>query len=181
MATPPDFTTGQVLTAAQMDAVGLWLVKTQTIGSAVSSVTITNAFTGDYDDYKIIISNTNASNTTDLYFQFVNSGNTVISTDYCLAGFYQVGNTNLNGTYTTTNGNWTIGRLAASQNNSTEFDITAPNLAQYSSTSINAWSSSIAFFNICQHRIATAYPSFKISMGAGTITGGTIRVYGYRK
>jgi hypothetical protein len=56
MATPPTFSSGTVLTAAQMNAVGLWLVKTQTIGNAVSSVAVTNAFSTDYDNYKIIIS-----------------------------------------------------------------------------------------------------------------------------
>ena len=46
MATPPDFSVGQVLTAAHMDAVGLWLVKTQTKGvfllvsSYLSSLTL---------------------------------------------------------------------------------------------------------------------------------------------
>jgi hypothetical protein len=41
MATPPDFSSGAVLTAAQMNSVGLWLVKTQTVGTAVSSVAVT--------------------------------------------------------------------------------------------------------------------------------------------
>ena len=37
MATPPDFSSGQVLTSSAMNSVGLWLVKTQTVGTAVSS------------------------------------------------------------------------------------------------------------------------------------------------
>jgi hypothetical protein len=41
MATPPDFSSGAVLTAAQMNSVGLWLVKTQTVGTTVSSVAVT--------------------------------------------------------------------------------------------------------------------------------------------
>jgi hypothetical protein len=61
MATPPDFTTGAVLTAAQMNAVGLWLVKTQTVGSAVPDVTVTDAFSADYDNYKILYTGGTAS------------------------------------------------------------------------------------------------------------------------
>jgi len=55
MATPPDFVAGQVLTAAQMNAIGLWKIKTQTIGTTVSSVTVTGAFSADYDNYLITL------------------------------------------------------------------------------------------------------------------------------
>ena len=50
MATPPTFSSGSVLTAAQMNAVGLWLVKTQTVGTAVSSVSVTDVFSSNYDN-----------------------------------------------------------------------------------------------------------------------------------
>jgi hypothetical protein len=53
MATPPDFSSGAVLTAAQMNSVGLWLVKTQAVAAGVSSIVVTNAFSTDYDNYKI--------------------------------------------------------------------------------------------------------------------------------
>ena len=56
MATPPDFSSGAVLTAAQMNSVGLWLVKTQVVGNAVASVAVTSAFSSDYDSYRIIYS-----------------------------------------------------------------------------------------------------------------------------
>ena len=53
--TYPVFATGDVLNASDMNAVGLWLVKTQTIGSGVGSVAVTGAFSADYDNYKIIV------------------------------------------------------------------------------------------------------------------------------
>jgi endo-beta-N-acetylglucosaminidase D len=31
-----------------------------------------------------------------------------------------------------------------------------------------------------QHRVATSYTAFEMLIGTGTMTGGTIRVYGYR-
>lgn len=61
MATPPDFAVGQVLTSAHMDAVGLWLVKSQTIGSGVPNVEVTGAFSSDFDAYKIVVSGGAAS------------------------------------------------------------------------------------------------------------------------
>ena len=61
MATPPVFSAGAVLTAAQMNAVGLWEIKTQTIGTGVASFEVTGAFSSDYDNYKIVINSMDAS------------------------------------------------------------------------------------------------------------------------
>jgi hypothetical protein len=58
----PDFSPGEVLTAAAMDSIGLWLVKTVTIGSAVTSVPVADAFSSTYDNYLITV-NGGASST----------------------------------------------------------------------------------------------------------------------
>ena len=54
------FTTGEVLTAADTNTYlansGLVYVKSQTIGSAVSSVNVTSAFSSTYDNYVITLS-----------------------------------------------------------------------------------------------------------------------------
>jgi len=52
----PSFASGEVLTAADMNAVGLWLVKTQTVGTGVPSVVVTDAFSANYDNYLVTIS-----------------------------------------------------------------------------------------------------------------------------
>ena len=54
MATPPDFTSGAVLTAAQMNAVGLWKITSGTVSSG-SSFDLTSVFTSDYDSYKLVL------------------------------------------------------------------------------------------------------------------------------
>ena len=56
----PLFTTGDVLNASDMNAVGLWLVKTDTITSG-SSKEITSVFSSNYRDYLIVIDNFVAS------------------------------------------------------------------------------------------------------------------------
>jgi hypothetical protein len=53
MATPPDFTSGQILTAAQMNAVGMWLIKTQSF--TADSPLITDVFTADYEHYVAVL------------------------------------------------------------------------------------------------------------------------------
>ena len=51
----PSFATGEVLTAADMNAVGLWLVKTQTFSSA-TNCDVTACFSADYENYVAVIS-----------------------------------------------------------------------------------------------------------------------------
>jgi hypothetical protein len=54
MATPPTFSSGAVLTAAQMNKIGLWLVAGGTV-TAGSSFDLTSVFTSDYDSYKLVL------------------------------------------------------------------------------------------------------------------------------
>ena len=178
----PDFAVGEVLTAAAMDSLGLWLVKTQTISSspAVSSVTVTDAFSADYQNYKVIITGGVAS-TTGLLALSLGSANT----NY----FYRVsaptaynGNTgNIGGDGTTSFaqiGGYTTNNISAS------IEIFQPFEAK--STGISAtWIQHIAsqyqgMTNGFQNS-TTSFTAFTIATAGGaTLTGGTIRVYGYR-
>jgi hypothetical protein len=54
MATPPDFSTGQVLTAAMMDQIGLWKVSGGTF-TAATTFDVTG-FISDYHRYRVVIS-----------------------------------------------------------------------------------------------------------------------------
>ncbi len=101
MATPPDFTVGQVLTAAQMNSIGLFRVTTctvssvggtaatvsngvVTIGTGNTSVTVNNAFSSDYQSYRIFIENLDTSGTASHLFQF--SG--ITGSNYLSGGSY---------------------------------------------------------------------------------------------
>jgi hypothetical protein len=55
MATPPDFTAGAILTAAQMNQVGLWKITTATATTG-SVLDVTGIFSSDFDAYKIVLS-----------------------------------------------------------------------------------------------------------------------------
>jgi hypothetical protein len=64
MATPPVFVAGQVLTAAQLNKVGLFVVRPETSFSAASSVSFANnTFTSDYRNYRVIFQLSSASTT----------------------------------------------------------------------------------------------------------------------
>lgn len=83
MTTPPDFTSGQILTAAQMSAVGMWLISTTSFTS--DSPLITGVFSADYEHYLAVLRCT--SSTTGQYTncQLI-SGSTPKTTNYGRSG-----------------------------------------------------------------------------------------------
>ena len=177
----PDFSPGEVLTAAAMDSIGLWLVKTQTIGSAVSSVTVTNAFSATYDSYRIIV-NTTGSNNAALYATLGNAG-VFSATGYNSSLVYLVAGTPGTQEASTLNGvqfTW-LGGGTANQAQTGQFDIHNPFQAKYTKISFGAYADNNAYGTMNgEHKVATSYADIKLFNGTGTITGGTIRVYGYR-
>ena len=174
MATPPDFSVGQVLTGTQMNQVGLWLVKTETIGTTVSSVAVTGAFSADFESYKILVIGGSGSTSSTLGLQM---GSTT-------TGYF--------GAYTATT--FAGGASLTGLNNGASFipagafkadslymnaEVTAPFLTKntqcISTFSTGARAGSFAGYL----DNTTSYTGFTITLGAGTVTGGTIYVYGY--
>jgi hypothetical protein len=175
--TYPTFAVGEILTAADMNAVGLWLVKTQTIGSGVSSVTVTDAFSSDFDAYKITWTGGNGS-----------TGNEI--------GF-QLGATTSNYYGFLTYGVYSSGTVFGAQDNNTSrfryvggadgsycslnVDVFQPYLSRITLVSASGNYGSSAFGNYSGRLADTnSYTSFTLVPGDGTLTGGTIRVYGIR-
>ena len=84
MATPPVFTTGAVLTAAQMNAVGLWEVASASFSgiTAASPLVLSNVLTTDYPHYKIVMSWTQATAGGYLNIRLRNSGGLISTSTY---------------------------------------------------------------------------------------------------
>lgn len=158
---------------------GLELITAQTIGSAVSSVTVSNCFSATYDNYKILLSGGVGSTDANLGLTLGAS-----STGYYDGGavwaytpLAQTSVSDINASSFTRAGQMTTNGLSA--------DITLLNPFASARTGFNAWYFShstggyggmIAGF----HNVSTSYTSFTFTCSTGTITGGTIRVYGYR-
>ena len=183
MATPPDFSVGQVLTAAHMDAVGLWLVKEQAIGSAVSSQDTTSCFTSDFDAYRVVVTgmSSSANNNTSVQMLATSTPATtnynygIPAVDYAAASVLYVRGVLASSVL--------VGRGIASQPVSFSFDVLNPNAAAYTYfTGITYIDINTGYGGIGggMHQTATAYDGFRLAPNTGTITGGTIRVYGYR-
>lgn len=174
----PVFATGDVLPASDMNAIGLWLVKSQTVGTGVTSVTVTDAFSADYDNYRII------------YGGGVGSTNITLSLKLgaSTTGYYSILNyaTYAANTVPLSAGDnnfslWAYVGYASTSMVQVSLDIINPNKAQWTAYNNASWAgTAVAGTSSGTHQVNTAYTDFTLGVNTGTITGGTIRVYGYR-
>jgi hypothetical protein len=177
------FTTGEVLTAADTNTYlansGLVFVKSQTIGSAVSTVTVSSAFSTDYDNYVILISGGVASGDSNIRIQL---GAT--ATGYYYGGmFAKYDGTSSSFAAVANNTFWDIG-YASTNALSGKAEIDSPFLAKRTIARTTATGSSTTYYmnNYAGFlNDSTSYTAFTITISAGTMTGGTIAVYGFRK
>ena len=172
--TYPSFTSGEVLTAADMNAVGLWLVKTQTVGTAVSSVQVTGAFSSTYDNYLIVDSGGTLSVDTAIGMTF---GSTATGYYYFLTyGSF------LSSTVLGDNGNNTtkFAHMGGGAERTAYIIVQCPNLAKPTQVWSKVRYATVYGTEVGYVADSNQYTSFTITPASGTMTGGTIRVYGYK-
>lgn len=181
------YTAGEVLTASSLNsnltaAGGLQFIKSQTIGSGVSSVTVTGAFSTTYDNYKIIISGGVASTTNTLHMTIGSTATgygrlqalyaynaltvTVDSSDFA-SPFVVVAGGSVNGL------SGSVEVFQPFNATATSFYASLQNMVAGTANSLRT--SFAALLN------TTSYTAFTLTTSTGTITGGTISVYGYAK
>jgi hypothetical protein len=180
------YTAGEVLTAASLNnnftfaaanpTGGLTLISSTTIGSAVSSVTISSAFGATYDAYKIVVSGGAGS---------LANGNMQLTLGASGTGYYSsvsglVYATAAAISYAISNSaSWTRIGSATTNGINIVLDINNPFLAKYTYISGSvAYTDEGGSLNGV-HEVATSYTAFTINPSSGTLTGGTVRVYGY--
>jgi hypothetical protein len=163
--------------SSHVPAFGLTLVKSQAIGSAVTSVVVNNAFSADYDDYKILITGGVASTPATLVMQLGAS----------TTGYYFVRrNLNFSGGAETINlgNNATNFNFLGNANTSfiyVNIDLTGPFLATWSGLNGTSLPTTSAGTYMGTHQVSASYSGFTLTTSTGTITGGKINVYGYKK
>ena len=171
----PVFASGDVLNASDMNAVGLWLVKSQAVGSGVTSVTVTGAFSADYDNY--LVTYTGGT-----------GGGSVLQLKIGAAAtgyYYQL----IFAQYATTTVFANVADNNAAQfsfvgtaNTSTYLDakISGPYLSSPTRVSSVYVDATVSGHGAGVLNNSNSYTAFTITPSTGTLTGGTIRVYGYR-
>jgi hypothetical protein len=174
----PDFSPGEVLTAAAMDSVGLWLVKTQTIGTGVLTVTVTGAFSADWNNYLITVSDTTIS-TGDRIKMTINGS---AGSTYRHGGYrFQYSANALNGEGGNDQPNWSVALPGAAGKISGQIFIQNPFNAVPTVFNSHFAGLTFAFHQMGVDTNTASSTAFTLDPdGATTLTGGTIRVYGYR-
>lgn len=185
------YSSDQVVTAADMNAVGLHLVTpssvtggtlsgaTVNIGTTVSSVTVNGVFSADFDNYRVICSGGLGSTAGELQLQM---GSTT-------TGYYS------QLVYTTWASPWTPTGTGSS--NVANFNFAGTNDPDGSLINIDVFNPYLARRTTISGGYAgpdtnraggflngvlfntTSYTGFTVLVSVGTLTGGTIRVYGY--
>jgi len=181
------YTAGEVLTAASLNANlsfaasagGLNFISSTTIGTTVSSVTVTGAFSATYENYLIVISGGVASASTPNINMTLGATVTTYAYAYLQMAWNAVTITGFNSNSASS---WVnVGRGSS---NTLDGDILIKNpfeakrtTVQYrSSTALTneSWTLGGGYLNN-----ATSYTDFTLTLSSGTMTGGTVRVYGY--
>jgi hypothetical protein len=171
----------QVYTGSAWLAVGggLTLVKAQTIGSGVSAVTVTDAFSATYDNYLMTVSGGVASADTSLVLTL---GSTTTGY-YWLGSSQQYGSSTLTSTFVNNGASFQSVVYGSTNALSGQCVIDNPFATKRTMVRYEATGSSTTYFrNQAQGFLdnATSYTAFTLTTSAGTVTGGTIRVYGYQ-
>jgi len=155
---------------------GLRLVKKQTIGSAVSTVTVSDAFSSPYENYKILISGGvgSAANiilrmqlgsvTTGYYSNFIYA-------PYAAGSVLSVANNN--------GANFNYVGVADTTSINANIELNSPFLAKQKMINASYYDSTSTgrTQGICSS--TSSITAFTLTPSTGTLTGGTIYVYGY--
>lgn len=167
-----------------MNGIGLWLIKSQAVGTAVATVTLTGAFSSDYNNYKIVWEGGKSSaSAPTMQFQFGG----ITTTNYFTTRVEQTaGTATVLGAQNSSLVAWILG-YAGNQQFRFDLDLSNPNttnLGTVGKTLYTSLDNLLAYGGTSSHWLEIVTPttttSFTLTPGSGTFTGGTIRVYGYR-
>ena len=192
MATPPVFSAGAVLTAAQMNAIGLWeITPTSVAGTGVSlsgsTVTVSSSttaningcFTSDFDNYRIVIAQFTTNTPQGIYLR-LRTTTDAAGNDYSYGGIYRLfagggGDVSSNNV-----SSFVQGTGSTTPDSGGTYDILSPNLAKHTQFVGNMlnFDAGVAIAGV--HKLANAYTGFSILTTTGNTFSATIRIYGYR-
>ena len=157
-------------------ASGLTLVSATTVGTTVASVTVSSAFSATYDNYRIIYTGGVAS--AENVLQLTLGATT---TTYYFSIGYIPYDTGTFATITTNNGShWTYAGSGNTTITILDCDIFRPFAASKTIMTGKVANLGNAQFYGGYLNNSTSYTAFTVTCSTGTITGGTIRVYGYQ-
>ena len=154
---------------------GLTLLSTTTVGTTVSTVTVSGAFSSAYENYKITFNGGSASASDQNVLMVLGSTTTGY---YSIRSGYRYAASAFDFVDANNGSAWSPGAYVGT-NPTLNMDVLQPNLAGITlfNGSVNA-GAGIAF-SAGYQSASTQFTAFTLSNSSGTFTGGKIRVYGY--
>ena len=188
MATPPDFSSGAVLTAAQMNSVGLWKVASGALATATTN--FQSCFTSDYRDYRIVIDSMGASGVGDFYIRLLQGASEVTGATannyWAYRGITSAGVAG--DSSAAANVAWYLGATfpgATTVSGQSIIDITTPQIAAKTMATVQSANliagAYISRNGMCAFDTSAVFDGFAVkSLSAATLSG-NVTIYGYRK
>ena len=185
------FTTGEVLTAADTNTYlnngGLVFVKQVTVGSAVSSVDVTSCFSSTYTNYRVVLNNVGGLTSGMNMGVRLLSGTTATTTGYY--GILMYASVTVSSAYAGAVDNNAsafsfVGSIGNGNVCTTAFDVFSPFATQQTNVGPCTFVKTVGATDIGYYTgglyDTTSYDGIRFLPNTGTMTGGTITVYGYR-
>ena len=158
-----------------------------TVNATQSTVVLKDVFSSTFDSYRVVISNLTMSSTASNTFVYIkmHDGTNPANSNYQF-GFARMDiAASVIAAFTQQNGtNGQVIGTGTGDKFGTTFDVVNPNIASHTifpQVSIANVSTGYSYIGSGMHQTSTAYTSIQLSLSTGTMTGGTITVYGYRK
>ena len=195
--TYPSFNPGDVLANTDMNQVGLWKVVpasavngtitatgTVNITAGVSSVSVNNAFTSDYNHYRIIFTLFGSQAGAFANFRLRASGTDNSSANYYRYGFttaFNVGTISAYNAAATTSFT-TVGQWGGGLISTCVMDINEPLTANRTNwiANTNDTGGGASYVQNGLVDVTTAYDGFTVFPSGGTLSAGNIKIYAYK-
>ena len=178
------FTTGEVLTASDTNTYlnngGLVYVTSTTVGSSVSSITISNCFSSSFDDYRILVNGVDSSALNNLVKLSLNNSS---SSTYYSVVFYTVwaGTVGAAGPGASTSTSFSVAFGGDVSDTNIVLDLRNPYSSKRTTFTSQSSNASLSAYGGGCDTSTNSSTGFTLSVSPDTLTGGTITVYGYRK
>jgi len=178
MAQPPDFVALSTLTAAQMNLVGGWVVKRDTIVAGSSHI-VTGAFNADFTNYQVLITGVTVVTGTPNMLAQLRVGATTATTAYYWAGT-NVNYSTANVETTSNTSSWKMGLGGTTNAQHFSLQVFRPFDVAATTFYVNAAGVNAVHQIGGYHATAASYDQLVLSVSSSTLVGGTVTVIGYR-
>lgn len=183
----PSFNTGDVLTASDMNAVGLWKITSSTF-TAQTQVDFTNVFSSSYTNYRVVFSNWTATVSENHFFRLRDSSGVLSGTTYITHRLEQTGATvtgiMVGGGLSTTWFPTYIGAGSGGEGVAGVMDIYQPNVAGYTRMTgqFSRWDAAAGYSVQCSglYNATTVLTGFSLIRNSTATMSGNVTVYGYK-